>query len=37
MRGWTVLYELVAVEDGVTGSVASLGSLSRGIDRDVTT
>ena len=28
---------LVAVEDGVTGSVESLGSLSRGIDRDVTT
>ena len=35
--GWTVLYELVDVEDGVTGSVASLESLSSGIDRDVTT
>lgn len=37
MRGWTALYELVAVEDGVIGSVESFGSLSRGIDRDVTT
>ena len=37
VRGWTVLYELVDVEDGVIGSVASLESLSRGIDRDVTT